>query len=72
MNMHLQDWEKILSPHLSKIELLSEIPLDRAGHMQLEQDLAASRPFPCPIFFSMSCYRPSKKPHMMAWTTNQH
>lgn len=38
--MHLHDWEAILAPHLSKIELLSEIPLDRAGHAQLEQDLA--------------------------------
>ncbi|GAB4456346.1 MAG: hypothetical protein Kow0070_06260 [Anaerolineales bacterium] len=38
--MHLQDWENLLSPHLSNIELLSEMPLDRAAHTQLEQVLA--------------------------------
>lgn len=38
--MHLQDWENLLSPHLAKIELLSEIPLERAAHTQLEQALA--------------------------------
>lgn len=38
--MHLQDWENALRPSLSQVELLGEIPLERAQHAQLEQALA--------------------------------
>lgn len=38
--MHLQGWENLLAPYLARIELLSEMPLDRAAHTQLEQVLA--------------------------------
>jgi len=35
--MNLEDWEKYLRPHLSKIELLGEIPLGRDQHAELER-----------------------------------
>lgn len=34
--MELHDWEAFLAPYLSKIELLSEIPLERAAYKELE------------------------------------
>ncbi len=37
--MRLQDWEDFLHPYLSKIELLGEIPLEQAGHAELERAL---------------------------------
>ncbi len=38
--MHLHDWEIFLAPYLPKIELLSEIPLERSAHAELEQALS--------------------------------
>lgn len=38
--MCLTGWQTLLAPYLSKIELLSELPLDRTTHVQLEQALA--------------------------------
>lgn len=37
--MDLHDWEILLAPHLPKIELLGEIPLEREDHLELERDL---------------------------------
>ncbi len=37
--MRLQEWENYLRPYLSKIELLGEIPLEQAQHLDLERAL---------------------------------
>jgi len=35
--MHLQDWEKRLAPHLSRVKLIGEIPLGQGEHAELEE-----------------------------------